>query len=337
MRTIMIMKGLPGSGKSRRAAEVIKKEPTRWVRINRDDLRGMAVGPGNNPYGSNRNEREDLVRNFKNELVRQAVREGFDVILDDTHLVPQTVKKLHALAMSIGDIKVIEVGINESVDTCIARDAGREGFARVGEKVIKDMARGAGIDKGRKLSDKEAYYPPRWAPGGEGAGQPSASYDPNSKLPSAVICDLDGTLAFLNGRSPYDASTCDQDPPNLPVIECVVAMYKAGHNILFTSGREDKYREPTVKFIEQWVRFLNEKSGVFFNGKQKLVWQTIPYHLFMRSSGDMRKDNIIKTELYDANIRDKFNVVFALDDRNQVVDNWREMGLACFQVAPGAF
>jgi|SRR5579863_9783858 len=317
MRTFIIMRGLPGCGKSRKAAELIKKEPGRFVRINRDDLRGMVVGPGNNPYGGNRNEREDLVRNFKNELARQSVREGFDVIFDDTHLVPQTVKKLHELAISIGDIKVIEMGINESVETCIVRDAGREGFAKVGEKVIKDMARGAGLDKGRKLNDKEAYYPPRWAPGGEGAGNPSG-YDPNSKLPQAIICDLDGTLAFLNGRSPYDATNCDQDPPNLPVIECVKAMYAAGLAILFTSGRESKYREPTERFIAQHLPGLK-------------------YHLFMRSSGDQRKDSIIKRELFDGNIAGKFNVVFALDDRNQVVDNWREMGLACFQVAPGNF
>src|SRR5579885_371283 len=178
MRTIMVMKGLPGSGKSRKAAEVIKKEPGRWVRINRDDLRGMCVGPGNNPYGGNRNEREDLVRNFKNELVRQACREGFDVILDDTHLVPQTVRKIHELAQSIGDVTVMEVAVNESVETCIERDSKREGFARVGEKVIKDMARGAGLDKGRKLSDKEAYYPPRWAPGGGGDNGMGYTDDP---------------------------------------------------------------------------------------------------------------------------------------------------------------
>ena len=244
-----------------------------------------------------------------------------------------TVKKLHELAASIGDVKVIEVAINESVETCIERDSKREGFARVGEKVIKDMARGAGLDRGRKLSDKEAYYPPRWAPGGPGAGVVSAAYDPASKLPKAVICDLDGTLSLLNGRSPYDASNCDKDPPNLPVVECIKAMYARGFQILFTSGREDKYREPTVRFIEQWV---TEQVRLDTEGYR---WETRPisYHLFMRSSGDMRKDSIVKTELYDQNIRGKFNVVFACDDRNQVVDNWREMGLCCMQVAPGNF
>ena len=325
MRTIMIMKGLPGSGKSRRAAELVKKEPGRWVRINRDDLRSMVVGPGNNPYGGNRNEREDLVRNLKSELTRQAIREGFDVILDDTHLVPMTVKKLHTLAASIGDIKVIEVGVNESVQTCIDRDARREGFAQVGEKVIRDMARAAGLDKGRKLSDKEAYYAPRWAPG-NGQDGIIPEFDPN--LPTTIDSDLDGTASLLNGRDPYNATDCDKDPPNTPVIECIKAMHAylvatqpqhAGKvKILFTSGREDKYREPTE-------RFLNEHLP------------GIPYELYMRKSGDTRKDAVIKCEMFDENIKGRYNILFVLDDRNQVVDNWREMGLPTFQVAPGNF
>ncbi len=324
MRTLFIFKGLPGCGKSTEAAALIKREPDRWLRVNRDDLRSMVVGPGNNPHARS-TDRENCVRSFKDALIRQAFREGYDVIVDDTHLVPQTVKKLHELAMGIGDVKVIEKGINESVATCIERDSKRTGHAHVGEKVIKDMAKGAGLDKGRKLSDKESYYPPRWAPGGTGDSTITV-FDPASPLPKAVICDLDGTLSFLNGRSPYDAKDCDKDPPNLPVIEAVKAIHERGVKILFTSGREDKYREPTMRFIAEHLPSYPVPPG-------ESTW----YKLFMRPSGDMRKDNIIKTELFDANIRDKYNVVFCLDDRNQVVDQWREMGLACFQVAPGNF
>lgn len=330
MRTMWIFKGLPGCGKSTEAAAMIKKEPGRWVRVNRDDLRGMVVGPGNNPFTSgNKADREDLVRNLKNEIVRQAFREGFDVILDDTHLVPSTVKKLHELAISVGDVKVIERGVNVDVETCIARDAKRTGFANVGEKVIKDMARMSGVDKGRKLSDKEAYYPPRWAPGG--GGDNGVPYNDDPKLLTTIDCDLDGTTSLLNGRSPYDASTCDQDPPNPPVVECIKAMYvylsgravaegkdPRALKIIFTSGREDKYRVPTEAFLAQHL-------------------PGIPYELHMRRSGDQRKDSVIKREMFDENIKGKWNILFVLDDRNQVVDNWREMGLHCFQVAPGNF
>jgi hypothetical protein len=118
----------------------------------------------------------------------------------------------------------------------------------------------------------------------------------------------------------------------MPVVECVKAMYERGFAILFTSGREDKYRAPTVSFIEQWC-----KVKLCEGRPDEEYEKVIDYQLIMRPTGDQRKDCIVKRELFDANIRDKYNVVFALDDRNQVVDNWREMGIATFQVAPGAF
>jgi hypothetical protein len=267
---------------------------------------------------------EDFVRLVQDQLIVSALREEFDVIIDNTHLVPQTVKKLHALVAAIGDVKVMEKCFNESVETCLARNDKREGVARVPDKTIKDMARGAGLDRGKKLHDKETYYPPRDMGGG-----PLVQDD---SLPKAILCDLDGTLALIGDRSPYDASECDvKDKPNWPVIQTVLAMHAQGVKVIFMSGRTDNYRDQTVRFIEKWCLVPNEPdepTGV------RLV---VPYELHMRSAGDMRKDAVIKQELFDAHVRDKYNVLFVLDDRNQVVDFWRSIGLTCFQVAPGAF
>jgi predicted kinase len=325
----MILRGIPACGKSTFAKNLLAKEPARWKRINRDDLRTMLDD------GVFDRNREEFIRSVEHQLIQSAFRAGYDVIVDNTTLVPQTLKKLHQVAQEFGDVKVIEYCFNVDVEECIKRNEKREGRARVPEKVIRDMAHAAGLDRGRKLENREMYYPPRFS--GESAVD-SAGYDPTSKLPKAVICDLDGTLSLLNGRSPYDASNCDKDLPNLPVIEAVKALYSQGFQILFTSGREDKYREPTIRFIEQHVRVQvpvswNEESGP----GPSLTTKVIDYKLFMRPTGDQRKDAIVKRELFDENIRGKFNVVFAYDDRNQVVDAWREMGLACFQVAPGNF
>jgi len=340
MRTLFILRGLPGSGKSTVAAELIRKEPKRFVRINRDDLRGMAVGPGNNPHVRDDN-REDLMRVLKEQAVREAFKAGYDVILDDTHLVSMTVKKLHQLAASIGDVTVIEKGINIDVETCVKRDAARTGFAHVGEKVIRDMARGAGLEKGRKLNDKTNYYPPRWAP--TGAEGTCAGFDPDSRLPKAIMCDLDGTLALIDGRSPYDATDCDvKDKPNWPVIQAVMAMHKQGVKVIFMSGRDVKYRPETVRFIEKYCVCNCEHCLGRHEDRLVALPAPIPYELHMRgeldlTQNDTRKDNIIKEELYVAHVAGKYNVLFVLDDRDQVVDQWRTMGLTCFQVAPGAF
>lgn len=332
MRTVFILKGLPGCGKSTVAAKMIAKEPGRFIRINRDDLRQMAVGPGNNPHARDL-EREEFVRGMKVELLRQAVQDGYDVILDDTHLVPMTVKKLHQACSALGDIKVIEKGINVPIDDCIARDAKREGFAHVGEKIIRDMARGAGLDKGRKLPDKETYYEPR--------ADSFKAIVQDESLPRAIMCDLDGTLALIEGRSPYDATDCDiKDRPNWPVIHTVLAMYAQGVKIIFMSGRDVKYRPETQRFIEKYCRVSN--PGSTQDPMETSSTLPIPYELHMRGELDLtkldqRKDSIIKRELFDAHIAGKYNVLFVLDDRDQVCRLWRQMGLACFQVNYGNF
>src|SRR6478609_578740 len=335
MRTLMIFKGLPGSGKSTLAAELVRKEPNRWIRVNRDDLRGMVVGPGNNPHARN-NDREELVRGMKEALMRQAFDAGYDVILDDTHLVPMTVRKLHQAAAAYGDVTVIEKGVNVDIKTALERDLKRTGFAQVGEKVIKDMARGAGLDKGRKLSDKTSYYEPR--------PDSFKVVVQDESLPKAIMCDLDGTLALVGDRSPYDATDCDlKDSPNWPVIRVVLAMHAQGIKILFMSGRDMKYRPETVRFIEKYCRVPAQWAFSQENDTRPKDL-SIPYELHMRGETapdpdklDQRKDSVVKQELFDKYVANQYNVLFVLDDQNQVVDFCRSIGLTCFQVAPGAF
>jgi predicted kinase len=312
----MILKGLPGCGKSTYAKDLLKKEPRRWKRVNRDDLRGML----DNHMWSKDNE--EFVKAMQDTIIRRAFADGYYVILDNTNLVPMTVKKAHRLAESVGDVKVIEKGFNVSIQECLRRNALRDGVAKVPEKVIHDMARASGIDRGHELGSREEYYPPR--------GAETSKVVQDESLPKAILCDLDGTLAIIGDRSPYDASECDvKDHPNVPVIETVMAMHAKGVKVVFMSGREDKYREQTVRFIEKYCAIISDKEHVFA--------EPIPYELYMRSTNDSRKDAIVKRELYDEHVANRYNVLFVLDDRNQVVDAWREMGLACFQVNYGDF
>lgn len=58
---------------------------------------------------------------------------------------------------------------------------------------------------------------------------------------------------------------------------------------------------------------------------------------YMRTARDDRKDEVVKCELYDREIKPHFEVLCVLDDRDQVVRMWRAVGLVCLQVAPGDF
>lgn len=59
--------------------------------------------------------------------------------------------------------------------------------------------------------------------------------------------------------------------------------------------------------------------------------------LCMRASLDYRKDFEVKKEIFENKIRDFFQVLFVVDDRQQVVDMWRNLGLVCLQCDYGDF
>ncbi len=137
--------------------------------------------------------------------------------------------------------------------------------------------------------------------------------------PEAFLVDLDGTLALHRGmRNPYDWQSADNDLPNDAVVKLVRALSRDGFVIVYISGRPESARSLTLSWLERCVGV----SGP----------------LLLRADGDQRRDTVVKRELFDLHIALAFAVVGVLDDRQQVVDMWRtELGLPCFQVAPGNF
>ena len=137
--------------------------------------------------------------------------------------------------------------------------------------------------------------------------------------PRAWIFDVDGTLALIGDRSPYDMRNVAIDTPNHPVV--VAAQAFAAHPdvdaLIVVSGRDETARRAT----EAWLTF-----------------NAIPFdRLLLRRTGDQRADNIVKAEIYDAHIEPHFAVIGVVDDRRSVVEMWRARGLTCFQVAEGDF
>ena len=66
------------------------------------------------------------------------------------------------------------------------------------------------------------------------------------------------------------------------------------------------------------------------------MW-TAPSDLYMRKDGDYRPDCIVKREIYEQEIKDKYDVVGVFEDRDSCVKMWRALGLTCFQVADGSY
>lgn len=138
-------------------------------------------------------------------------------------------------------------------------------------------------------------------------------------MPWAILVDVDGTLAHNDGhRSVYDYSKVYDDKVKEDIAE-IVRTYAAGgyHRIIIMSGREDSCEDETARWLTD----------------NDIPWNEI----HMRKTGDHRKDSIVKLELFDKFVRNNYRVEFVLDDRDQVVEAWRSIGLTCLQVAPGAF
>jgi hypothetical protein len=236
---------------------------------------------------------EKLIANARDALIRTTLSTGRSVIVDDTNLVPSTVERLREIAQEFKASFEVQDFTDVPVQVCIERDLHRE--RSVGSKVIMRMYR-----------DFLAPKP--------------AEYNPDPALPSAVICDIDGTLAFNVERSIYDYSKVSTDVPNEPIIS-LVRMLATQHEIIFTSGREDVCEADTRAWLAKYVVDTDPDQ----------------IKLFMRPANDKRRDAIVKREIFDAHIRDQYRVVYVVDDRNQVVEMWRQLGLTVLQVADGDF
>lgn len=304
MTTLTITRGLPASGKTTRALAWVTEDPTRRARVNRDDL-GRMLHAGRLHTGPT----EKRITTIAHSAVLKLLCAGTDVVCDDTNLPARVARELRALAVKAdADFAVWDM-TDVPLATCLERDALRTGPEHVGVDVITGMHT-------RYLHG--AKYPLPLPDEPAAALTVAAPYVPLPGTPTAVMVDIDGTVATMCGRSPYDETLVGEDLPNVAVITAVRAMHAAGHAVVFCSGRTDGCREATEKWLAEHI--------------------AIPYEaLFMRRAGDQRKDSVVKTEIFTQHIRDRYTVICVFDDRDQVVRAWRELGLTVMQVAEGNF
>lgn len=302
MAKLIITRGLPASGKTTWANQWVGSMPEHRTRISRDDIRRNLL---NMTEGIGTPAQESMVTEVQRAMVQSFLLKGWDVCVDDTNLKLKTARDWADLAeLCRARFEVVDFD-HITVDVCVARDVARglEGKRWVGSDVITKM-------HDRYLRGKVL---PKVEPT---AKLPVRMYEPNPDLPPAWIFDIDGTLANMGERSPYEWHKVGLDTCNDWVRTILHALAPTAA-IIIMSGRDSACRALT----ETWLR-TND----------------IPYsELHMRAQNDNRKDSIIKAELFWDNVGEKYNVLGVFDDRDQVVVGWREMGLKVAQVAPGAF
>jgi predicted kinase len=302
MTKVIVPRGIPGAGKTTWVLEQMAQHPAGTaVRINNDDLSSSIWG---RPWGdfffsdvTRDTLRELRVRMLETFLKQTAITH---IYIDNTNLAIQTVRDMQKVALYHGaEFIVDDQFLAVPVEECVARDAGRA--KPVGEDVIRKMWKNA-----EKLKPWTVPTPPQ-----------IEKYENDPTLTPAIIVDIDGTLAHMHDRSPYDWHRVGEDTVDENIKH--IMELEASHGLVIVlSGRDGSCYQETYDWLKS-----NE----------------IPFsHLYMREAGDQRPDWIIKHELFQTHIAGKFHVRYCLDDRDQVVDLWRnKLGLPTYQVAEGDF
>lgn len=274
----IITVGISSSGKTTFAKTLVDEG---WVDINRDWIRFNVVCP-NTDWSNYKftNKREQDVTSVQEEMVMDAFAKGQNVIISDTNLNPKVRDKWVNLLADLGyevEIKEFPISLEEAYkrDTLRANGVGRDVIYGQYKRWLEYI--------GRK------------------------TYTPNKDMPKAILLDIDGTVAQMDKRSPYDWDKVGTDKPRSFIIDIVKGLDAQGYVILALSGRDGVCYDET---------------------KQWLIDNDVPhFYLFMREEGDTRKDTIIKEEIFWDLIAEHWNVVGVLDDRPSVLRMWRELGI----------
>lgn len=298
---LYLTRGVPGSGKSTYARKWVDENPKQRVRINRDDLRWMLFGAY---WGVD----EKAVTRVQDVLLRAAIADGKDIILDNTNLQSKNVIDTLKIAAETRGVFVEFVDFPISFEDAVARDAARD--RTVGEDVIRSFYdRFLGGVKNPRFPEAPRL-PAEWV---------FQEVVQDETLPKAIVVDIDGTLANHTGvRDPYDATRYHLDGYHSIVGIAVRSLADTiGARVVVMSGRDAAYKEPTVAWLEA--------NGFEYD------------EIHMRPVGDIRNDAVVKHQIVVENLLPRFNIVVCFDDRNRVVKMLRKIGLRVWQVQDGDF
>lgn len=214
------MKGLPASGKSTKAYEILKLDGSA-VRLNKDLLRTMLH------FDKWTGKNEEMTTHAEEILALAFTAKKKNVIIDDTNLNPKVLGRWKALGLEWGKVEIVDL-TDVPLLECIRRDSDR-GEKSVGKDVIINMARKAGLYKRER---KEII----------------CDID-------GTLCDISERLHLIKGneKKDWDAFFAEipNDKPRFDIIERVRELSK-DFTIVLVTGRPERFKKETQKWLGRY-------------------------------------------------------------------------------------
>jgi len=311
---LIILSGISGSGKTTIATDLCNKYE-KHIRVNRDDLRKQLVGKLDQSYykRKNLNNLEKQVTYLLFAQIRHLLQYGYTVIVDNTHLKEAYINELLTEFEHLVDVKLVfvDTDYSESLKRLINREVKPTLWEKLfGCKRIESFNFSYltkqhldFVKLKNKYPDDIYEFPVK-----------SCKVTQDRSLVNTIICDLDGTLCLYGDRNPYDRDF-ENDELCISVYDVLRQWLNVNSDkvIVFFSGRSGKFRNQTEIFLTKH-------------------FDTSEYVLYMRDEKDQRKDTLIKEELFNKYILNKFYVDFVIDDRKQVKRLWEKLGIFVLDV-----
>ncbi len=312
MSRIIFTVGAPRAGKTRWAHQEVARRGLQEVqRVNLDDFLTMTHGREFGPLSS-----PDLkiVKRIIMNVIRTIAESGRDVIVDGPNLSTRFPNQVRD---ELGDQHqyAIQDFTGKPLEFCIDNDRHR---------YTKNPWAYVGSDEVSKAWNQAQALRRRF--GGEGLplwveelnrSDGIVPYAADQNLPKAVLVDIDGTLAAANSGCPCGTPRCVTDDLQHRLGDMLRELApNHGCQMVILTGRDEENRDE----LFEWLTAKDVGCD----------------DVHMRLRGDTRRDNVVKLELFNRHVRDRFNIVAAFGDRDPAVRLWRRLGLLTCAIRFGA-
>lgn len=136
MKHLILLCGIPASGKSTFAHKCIERATDKVVYISRDEVR-FSIVKEDEEYFSHENE---VFKTFINKINEALADETISAIyVDATHINERSRNKTLD-ALNLKDVIITVIDFDEPVEVCLERNENREGRAYVPKSAIRRMS-----------------------------------------------------------------------------------------------------------------------------------------------------------------------------------------------------